>query len=90
MLGAGGLPFRERSPVHFSLISIAPANIAPGVTLSVSQSGPISTLELDGPISTLRIGGQEFGVDHIVLTPEPATLELLGLAAAVVLNRRPR
>ena len=77
--------------IESSLISNAPANIAPGVTLATSFDNIAGywTLDLTGPIDSMRIGGQEFAIDNVIATPEPSTLVLLA-AAALVATRRPR
>lgn len=77
-------------PVTATAISLAPANIAPGVTLGVTQMGDIFTLELTGVVTSFRIGGQEFGFDTVVATPEPASILLLTITSTFAMRRKPR
>jgi hypothetical protein len=77
-------------PVTATEIALAPANIAPGVTLGVTQMGDIFTLELTGVVTSFRIGGQEFGFDTVIATPEPASILLLTIATGFVLRRKSR
>jgi len=68
-------------------IAAAPSEIAPGVTKTVVQEGQIYTLQLNGPITTLLLGGQEFGFDNVVATPEPSALWLMSLGAIACARR---
>ena len=61
--------------VWYQAIFLAPADIAPGVTLSTreilsdGQWTGCWHAELRGPVENLRLGGQEFIIDNIVALP---------------------
>jgi hypothetical protein len=78
-------------PVHYDLISTAPAAIAPGVTLSTSMNPNTSvwTMELTGAVTSVRIGGQEFALDNVYAIPEPTTA-MMSLCVALLCCRRVR
>lgn len=82
----------NNQPIWFDQIMTAPAAIAPGVILSASYD-PLTllgTIELTGVIDAFRIGGQEFAVDNIAVTPEPASVMLLAMGGVLLLRRRRR
>ncbi len=86
------------TPVSVSNLGMAGTDIAPGVTLSVTQTsvgtgvyaGSLVLTATDPAVSleTFRIGGQELQVDNIVITPEPGALALLALGAMAAVRRK--
>ena len=58
--------------------------VAPNVFATISDG----LLTLTGDIESVRIGGQELVIDNVTAIPEPATVGLLTLAAAVAFVRR--
>ncbi|HMQ48415.1 MAG TPA: T9SS type A sorting domain-containing protein [Saprospiraceae bacterium] len=75
--------------VLFSFSEVANLNI-PGVEIEVTLNGPPGTFVgggsvcLTGNIETLLLGGQEFGLDNICITPVANDCPLANLEAAVV------
>jgi len=57
-------------PTWAGSILSAPADIAPGVTLTVVPG----LIELVGPIQSLRIAGQEFAIDNVIAVPAPSSI----------------
>ncbi len=93
-VNSGGLHIIETS-----FADDLPAVVAPGIGALVTEpvqnpdqswTPGLITLIASGDltIDNVNIGGQELGIDNITVTPEPATLALLGLGAAAVLRRR--
>ncbi len=60
-----------------------PAVVSPGITSSVNNG----ILTLAGDIDSFQIGGQELVIDNITAVPEPMTVVLLGMGAALTLAR---
>lgn len=68
-------------------LSQIPTNVAPGVTAVVNED----TIILMGSIDSFLIGGQELGIDNVIVVPEPLALTLLAIGVgAAGLRRRAR
>lgn len=61
-------------------LSDLPAVVSPGITSSVDNG----ILTLAGDIDSFQIGGQELVIDNIIAVPEPMTVVLLGIGAALI------
>jgi hypothetical protein len=65
-------------------LSLIPPNVAPGVTAVVNED----TIILMGSIDSFLIGGQELGIDNVIVVPEPLALTLLAIGAGAAGFRR--
>jgi len=84
--GASNFSVNDHQTLEIDSLGTVPTDIAPGVTAWV---GP-NSITLTGEIDRFLIGGQELAIDNVVVVPEPASLVLLGAAAAVGWCRRSR
>lgn len=84
--GANNFAVNGQTILELSPLTDLPTDIAPGVTAAVGNG----SITLTGVVHSFLIGGQELIIDNITVVPEPATLVLLGIPAAVLLRRRRR
>lgn len=84
----GSNNFAVNDFINFEIddLSDLPANVAPGVTATITPNQVILT----GFIQNVRIGGQELAIDNANVVPEPATLLLLVSGGALLGARRAR
>lgn len=84
--GSNNLAVNDFITFEINDFSDLPANVAPGVTATITSDQIILT----GFLQSVRVGGQELAIDNANVVPEPATLLLLGAGGALVIARRAR
>jgi hypothetical protein len=82
--GSDNFAVNGGSIYELAALTDLPVNVAPGVTAAVTPD----TITLTGKIDTFLIGGQELAIDNITAVPEPTSLALLALGAALLRRRR--
>jgi len=88
--GASNFSVNGGTPFILDPLSNLPADVAPGVSATVTGGSRIELASVGTNITSLLIGGQELVIDNVSAIPEPGTILLLLAGAALLVRRKSR